>query len=1042
MRKTFLMMALLAVCMQVLAQSRTVTGRITDAQGIGIASASVTAKGTTIGTSTQPDGTFSLSVPSNVTTLVISSVGYTTMEIAIDADNSASATLVLATKAVDEVIVVAYGTAKRNTFTGSASTIKSEDIAKQQVSNITKSLEGMVSGLKATSGSGQPGASAAVRIRGIGSVSASNTPLYVVDGVPYGGDLSAINPNDVESISVLKDAASAALYGARGSNGVIMITTKKGKGKQRFDLQARYGMNSRGIPEYDVIRDPGQFLEVYWESLKNEAKNRSVNPLSDADARLYASNNIISRSGGYNPYNVAPNLLIDPATGKMNPNASLVYYDDWEKEMFEPRPRQEYVGTLSGSSDKTRYYMSFGYLNDKGYVVKSDFTRVNGRLNIEQDVNNWLRVGFNASYANSKQNTTNESNSAFQNPFYFTRSIAPIYPVYLRNSQGEFMYDNNGNKLYDFGDGVMGTRQFAATENPRATLDYDIYSYNADNLSGRGFAEFKFMPELKLTVNYGIDVNNYDDIAFQTPLFGNAASVSGRGTVDRGRDFTTNINQLLNYNRAFGNHNLDVLLGHESYLLRSNFITGTKENFLIPDNPQLGNGVSIQDLQSSEHEYSVEGYFGQIKYDYLNKYLLSGSIRRDGSSRFAPEHRWGTFYSVGAGYVISQENFMKNISWINSLKIKASYGIRGNDALNNNYPYLDQFTIVNNNGQIGMTLTYKGTYDITWEKNRDLDIGTEFRLFNRLTGSIGYYKREIYDLLFNVPQAISTGVTTVPLNVGNMENWGWETELSFDIVRSKDFNINLSVNASTAKNKITKLHEINKENGITTGNFKLLEGKSIYEFYTWKYAGVDASTGRALYYKDEIGTDGKPTGKMLTTTVNSEATRYYTGKTAFNDVFGGGQLNVKYKSFDFSVLASYAIGGYVFDNNYQGLMYAGGGIISTWHKDIFNSWKNPGDVTNVPLVLENYQDANSPSDRWLTSASYFDIRNITIGYTLPTSLSSRVNLGATRFYVAADNVQMFSARKGLDPRQSITGTIGNVYSPIRTISVGLSTSIN
>ncbi len=1035
-------MGLLVLCAQLWAQNKTVTGRVTDAQGIGIGDASVIVKGTSIGTTTAADGTFTLSVPSTATTLLFTSVGFDAAEFSIVNRNTVTVSLATAANAVDEVIVVAYGTARRQTFTGSASTVKGEDISKQQVSNITKSLEGLVPGLKATAGSGQPGSGASIRIRGIGSISASSAPLYVVDGVPYGGDISAINPNDVESISVLKDAASAALYGARGSNGVILITTKKGKGAPRFELQARYGVNSRGIPEYDVIRDPAQFLEVYWESLKNEAMARSVNPLSESAARAYASANLIPKVGGYNPFNVAPGLLIDPATGKVNPNAKLLYQDDWEKELFEPRPRQEYVGTLSGSSEKTRYYLTFGYLNDKGYVIKSDFTRVNSRLNLEQEVNTWLRVGFNAAYANSKQATTNEQNSAYQNPFNFTRNIAPIYPVYLRNAQGEFVLGSDGKRLYDFGNGVMGTRQFVATENPRATLDYDINTYNADNLSGRAFAEFKILPDLRLTINYGMDLNNYGEVSFQTPLFGNAASVSGRGSVDRGRDLTTNINQLVNYNKRFGDHNLDFLLGHESYLLRQEFLTGSKENFLLPQNPQLGNGVSIQSLSSSEDEYSVEGYFGQVKYDFKSKYLLSGSIRRDGSSRFAPENRWGTFYSVGAGYVISEEDFMKGIPWINMLKFKASYGIRGNDAFNNYYPYLDQFSVVNNNGQIGLGFTYKGTYDLTWEKNRDLDIGAEFRIFNRITGGVTYFKRSIYDLLFNVPQALSTGITSVPLNVGNMENWGWESEVNVDFVRSKDWNISLGVNASTFQNKITRLHEINREQGITTGNFKYMEGKSIYEFYTWRYAGVDASTGRALFYKDELGADNKPTGKLLTTQVNSEATRYYTGKTAFNDLFGGANLNVRFKSFDFSVLSSYAIGGYVYDNNYRGLMYAGGGVITTWHKDIENRWRKPGDVTNVPMVLDNYQDANSPSDRWLISASYFDIRNISIGYSLPTSLTKRVSLGATRFYVTADNVYMFSARKGLDPRQSFTGTIGNVYSPIRTISVGLSTSIN
>ncbi len=1047
MRKAVVLALFFLSVFTAIAQNRTITGRITSDRGVGLANVSVVVKSNpSIGTTTDNIGNFTLAVPASATALVLTAVGYQTAEVPLGNSNSVSMALTAAVRAEEEVIVVAYGTARRQSYTGSATVVKAEDIGKQQISNLSKSLEGLVPGLKVTTGSGQPGAGTDIRIRGIGSISASQAPLFVVDGVPYGGDINAINPTDIESISVLKDAASAALYGARGSNGVILVTTKKGRGRPRIEVQARYGINSRALPEYDVIRDPKAFLEVYWQSLRNEAMNRSTNPLSDAAARSYASNNLISKLGGYNPYNVGNTQLIDPATGLLNPAAQLRYQDDWQKEMFESRPRQEYVGTLSGSNDKTQYYMSFGYLNDKGYIVRSDFTRINGRLNLIQEVNNWFRMGLNASFANSSQNTTNEGNTAYQNAFYFTRNVAPIYPVYLRDAQGNFVYDAMGKRQYDFGNGVMGTRQFAATENPRGTLDYDIYRYKADNLSARTFAEAKFLRDFRFTFNYGLDLTNYGDISFQNPLYGNAAGANGRGTVDQGRNLTTNINQLLNYNRRFGDHGVEALLGHESYNFRTTFLFGSKENFLDPSNPQLGNGVSIQALGSSDDEYNVEGYFSQVRYDYRNKYLLSGSVRRDGSSRFAPENRWGTFYSVGAGYVISQEDFMRRFTWLNNLKLKASYGVRGNDALTsglnatqNFYPYLDQYTIVNNNGQIGITQTYKGNRDITWEKNQDLDVGLDFRVFNRISGTFDYFRRKITDLLFNVPQAISTGITAVPLNVGSMENWGYEAEIQATLVKSRNLTIELGLNGTHVKNRITKLADINREQGIITGNFKYLEGKSIYEFFTWKYAGVDAATGRSLWYKDEME-NGKPTGKQIVTPVASEGTQYYTGKTAFNDLYGGADLSVKFKNIDFSLLTSYAIGGYVYDAPYQSLMYGGGGVVSTWHKDIEKRWQKPGDVTDVPKVQDLYQDANAVSDRWLVDASYFQIRNVVLGYTLPEKWLNRWSIGATRIYVAADNVGLFGARRGLDPRQTFTGTINNAYAPIRTISFGINSS--
>jgi TonB-linked SusC/RagA family outer membrane protein len=1024
------------------AQNRSVSGKVTDPQGKVIAGASVLVRGTTIGTSTNSEGNFSLSVPAESRVLVISSVGYQNVEVTIGNQTNLAIALGTTQTAMDELVVVAYGTARRQTFTGAATQIKSDEIGRQQISNLTRSLEGLVPGLKTSAGSGQPGAGSNVRIRGISSISSSNAPLYVVDGVPYGGDINAINPIDVESMTILKDAASAALYGARGANGVIMITTKRGKGKPRFDLVARYGINGRAVPEYDVIRDPGQFLELYWRALKHEAMYRATGPLNDAAASTYASNNLIAKVGGYNPFSVANTAVIDPATGKLNPAATLRYYDDWEDALFENRPRQEYVGTLSGSSDKTRYYFSLGYLNDKGYVVKSDFNRVNGRLNLEQELNRWLRFGVNGSYAATKTQNTQEQNTAYQNPFYFTRAIAPIYPVYLRDASGNFIYDARGDRQFDFGNGVMGTRQFVATENPLATLEKDVNSAKNDNLSARTFAEIRFLPELKLTVNYGMDLYQTNTVGFQNPLYGSAINVSGRGTVASGRDLTTNINQLLNYTKSFGEHNFDVLLGHESYRYLTTTLSGTKENFLIPDNPQLGNAVTIQSLTSTENTYAVEGYFGQVKYDLQNKYLLSASIRRDGSSRFAPEHRWGTFWSVGAGYVISEENFMKDIKTINMLKLKASYGIRGNDALGvgSFYPYQNQYTVVNNNGQLGLLLTYWGRREISWEKNKDLDVGADFRLFNRVSGSFDWFKRETYDLLYNVPQPLSPGPTALPENVARMENWGFETELNFDIVRNRDWKVQLGINASRIKNKITDMPAIYKEKGIATnGAFNKLQiGHNIGEFFMIEYVGVD-NLGRALYNKDEI-VGGVATGKKITTTVSGDATRYWTGKTPMNDLFGGIDASVQYRNFDFSVLTSYAIGGYVHDSPYAALMYAGGGDVTTWHKDILKSWTPANTNTDIPKLQENYQDANAISTRFLTKASYFNIRNVTLGFSLPTKFTESWSLGATRFYLAADNVILFSERKGLDPRHDFAGSVNNAYSPIRTISFGISTS--
>lgn len=1042
MRKLlFSMVAVLLFGGQMMAQVRTVSGRVLDDLGSPIFGASVTVKGSQGGTTTGEDGSFSISVPTSARFLIFSAVGLQTQEIEITG-SELSITLSEQASELDEVVVVPYGTARRRTFTGAVSTLGGNDVARQQISNVSRSLEGAVSGVQVTTGSGQPGDGSAIRIRGIGSINASSAPLYVVDGVPFGGDINSINPNDVESISVLKDAASTALYGARGGNGVIMITTRRGKGKPRVDINARYGVNSRAIPEYDVIRETGLFAELYWEALRNEAIGRTTNPLSPAAAGGYATRNLVSKWGGYNPFTVGNFEIVDSTTGRLNPNTGIRYYDDWADAMFASRPRQEYTATVSGSSDKTRYMFSLGMLDDQGYIVQSSFKRFTGRLNLDQQVSKWLRVGINGSYANSRQGQTQEGNTTYQNAFYFTRRVAPVYPVYLRDASGGFVLDDEGQRLYDFGDGVMGSRLFAGTENPRATLDLDIYNRIADNVSARGYAEVSFLPELKLTLNYGVDVLSSNNTSFQNPTFGNAIGANGRGTVSSARNTTSNINQLLNYTKSFGDHNLDVLLGHESYEFITSSLTATKENFLDPRNPNLGNAVSIQNAFSGQDEHSIEGYFSQVRYDYQGKYLLSASFRRDASSRFLAENRWGTFYSIGGGYVISEEKFLQNSNVINYLKLKASYGVSGNEGLlkpdgtQSYYAYADQFQVVNNNGALGLVFDYKGNPAITWEKNRQIDFGVDFRLFNRLNGTLEFFRRTTYDLLFNIPLPVSTGVANYPSNVGDMYNQGVEFELNADVVRSKDFRFNIGVNGTHVKNKIIRLPEENRENGIITGNFKYMEGRSLYDYFTWQYAGVNAATGQSLWFMDEM-VNNEPTGMKETTPEFNQATRDYIGKNALPVLRGGVNLSLTYKGFDLNVLTAYGIGGYVYDAPYQALMYAGGGDVTTWHRDILQRWTPENPNTNVPKLMENYQNANAASDRWLIDGSYFSLRNIMLGYNLPDGTLERFGITNSRFYVVADNVFLTSRRQGLDPRQGFAGEVLNAYAPIRTVSAGV-----
>ncbi|MGB4535509.1 MAG: SusC/RagA family TonB-linked outer membrane protein, partial [Tenuifilaceae bacterium] len=596
MKRLCVFLALLAfVGINILqAQTVQVTGTVTSAEdGMPIPGVSVMVKGTTIGTSTDIDGKYALSVPQTATVLVYSFVGMRTQEIEIGGRTTINIVLESDTQEIEEVMVVAYGTAKKSSFTGSATTISAEKIEKIQVSTVSKALEGISPGVQVVSSSGQPGEEATIRIRGIGSINASAAPLYVVDGVPYGGNISSINPNDIESVSFLKDAAANSLYGSRAANGVIMITTKKGaKGTSQVRFESRVGVNSRGVPEYDLITDPGQYYELSWEALRNQ--NQYAGAGMDADvAGALASRNLIQALGNYNNYNVHDTTVVLP-NGKLNPAAKLLYNDKWHDEMFNNSVRQEYQLSISGGTEKSSHYISFGYLNDKGYVVRSNYERLSGRTNLDYQVYDWLKVGSNIGYTRDAQNFPTSSGSAYVNSFMFTRNIPVIYPVYYRNIVGDYVLDAKGNNRYDFGQdfildengekiqiGVDGdgnpvyrqySRKYGSNVNPVATTDLDIRENLYETVSLRPYVEIRFLNDFKFVTNLSVDSRNYIGTSYQNPLYGDAATAQGRSNKYQTAYLVSTFNQLLTWNKSFDIHNIEVLVGHESFMTKNDYL--------------------------------------------------------------------------------------------------------------------------------------------------------------------------------------------------------------------------------------------------------------------------------------------------------------------------------------------------------------------------------------------------------------------------------------------------------------------------------------
>ncbi|MDR1809354.1 MAG: TonB-dependent receptor, partial [Prevotella sp.] len=1020
-------------------------GTVVDTNGEPVIGAAVVVKGTTVGTATDVDGKFTINAQPGKT-LTFSLVGLKTAEAL--ADDGMRVVMEFDSELLDEVMVVAYGTTKKSSFTGSAATIKGEKLEKIQTSNLSKSLEGAVAGVQTTSGSGQPGAGADIIIRGLGSISASRSPLIVLDGVPYEGSLNSISPQDIESYTILKDAAANSLYGARGSNGVIIITTKRGKtGNAIVNFEARAGFNSRGVPSYDVITDPGEYYEMTWESLRNKYLSEGDSYLT---ANAAASANLIPTLK-YNIYkDVADADVINPATGKLNPAAkSRKWNDSWVNDPVTNGMRQEYNLNVSQGTEKSNLYASLSYLDDNGYVVNSDFKRISTRLKGEQKVGEYVKLIGAVNYTNATTNNVLASTTAYNNIFMFGQQIAPIYPIYLYDkTTGQPVLDSKGNKQYDFGDTYA--RPYASQQNPMATLDANISKYIVDAFTTRGSVEVTFLKDFKFTANAAYDVFSTVYTDFATPIGGDAKDVGGRGEKTTERYSALNVNQLLNYTKDIDDHHINVLLGHETKRDNLNQLYGHMTNFVDPTNPEFSNASRYEELTSAEESYALEGVFGKVDYDFDNKYYATASLRRDGSSRFHPDSRWGTFWALGASWRLSKEDFMSEIDFINELKLKASYGTQGNDNIGTWYAYKNLYEINRIDGEPATSLKFRGNSELTWEKSALFNTGFEAAVWdNRITLGVEFYIKETKDLLYAKPLAVSEGLpSTKYVNDLDMKNTGVEVELGVDIIKTNDLKWNVNLNASHYKNELTRLPSdkadlVAKNGGYQSGSYWRKVGGSIYDYYTYEYAGVDKATGKALYnvYEEIRDDNGVLTGweKKDPTSVLSNATLRETGKSPIPDLTGGIATTVDYIGFDLSIQTAFQLGGYVMDGVYQSFMNPGGSG-ENFHKDMFKRWTPENTDTNVPLLLYEDQDQNGTSDRWLTDASYFSIRNITLGYSFPKKWLKQFKLEKVRIYGVADNLWYVSHRKGLDVRQSFTGAVSYAYSPIRTASLGIQIS--
>ena len=1056
-RKLMLLLACLFVGIGlVTAQNQTVTGVvISEEDGQPVIGASVRVENTQLGAITDVDGRFRISnVPSSAKTLIVSYVGMQEQKVAVKPN--VTVYLKSNTELLDEVMVVAYGTAKKSAFTGSASTVKSEEIGKIQSSNVANALSGKVSGVQLNNASGQPGATTpTIRIRGISSINAGNDPLVILDGVPYDGDMNNISSQDIESMTVLKDAASNALYGARGANGVIIITTKKGNsGKATVTVDAKWGSNSKGVQDYNVITNPAQYYEVYYGSLKNYFMN--ARGMSAADAHYNAASNMVNPSSsntytlGYNVYKVPDGQFLIGSNGKLNPNATLgnvVSYggqdyllmpDNWMDEVYNHGLRQEYNVSVSAGTDKSSFYASVSYLNNEGISVNSDFERLTGRLKADYQVKDWLKVGANMAYTHFNSNSLGEDGSSASsgNVFAIASYIAPIYPFYMRNEQGQVMTDQYGNTMYDYGAGANAglVRPFLSNANAYAANKMDENNAEGNAMMASGFAEIRFLKDFKFSWNSSVNLDETRQTGFTNPYYGQYASQNGMLYKYHTRSLSYNHQQLLNWKHNFNGHNVEVMLGHEAYRDKYYYLYGSRTNMFDPTNHELSGAITDNGTDSYTTDY-------RVLYDFAEKYFVSASYRRDASSRFHPDNRWGNFWSAGAAWIISKEDFF-DVEWIDLLKLKASYGSQGNDNIGN-YLYVNTYDIVNSAGNPAAVPATMGNKDITWETNGNFNAGVEFELFDaRLNGSVEYFLRKTTDMLFSFPLAPSFGYSSYFANIGDMRNMGVEVELNATPIKMNDLTWELRLNLTHYKNKISylpeqrKTMELDGHRGFSSGNYFYGEDLPLYTFRMQKYAGVDEE-GNPLYYMNVTQKDGSITRE---TTTNYAQADYYNCGTALPDVYGGFGTTLTYKGFDVSVDFNYQIGGQVYDSDYASLMGApsSGGRGRNWHADILNAWTPENTQTNIPRLQYNDQYTASTSDRFLTNASYLSLQNVNVGYTLPSSWTRNVGIDKIRVYFTGENLWLWSKRQGLDPRQSISGSVtSSYYAPMRTLSGGI-----
>jgi len=1055
-----LIMSMLFFASFSMAQEKTVTGTVTNTGGEVLPGVNVVVKNTSFGSVTDVDGTYTIEVPSNESTIVFSFIGFATKEVEVGNKSILDVSLTDDVKQLGEVVVVGYGTTTKKSFTGSLKEVDSDLIQRKSVANVSQGLAGEVAGVNVINPSGQPGTAATVRIRGIGSINGNSDPLYVVDGVPYFGNINAINPADIESLTVLKDATATAIYGSRGANGVILINTRKGSvGETFIEVDTKIGQNVALLPRYSRITTPNEYIAIGWDNLRQRGIQNG-----EADPVAYANDNLLNGGVGldprYNMWDVADGgELIDPATGQVRPGVNRRYTpENWEDYAFQNSTRNEVNLRIGGGDENTNYFTSVGYLKDVGYSINSDYERISARLNVTHQAKDWLSGGVNIGYSRGETNNGGQSDDS-GSIFWFVDNIPPIYPLFLRDDEGNKIPDQfyPGQSVFDYGEG----RGFGGLTNAISDATISIFNRVAHDLNGNGHLNLHFTDNLSFESRFGWQLvqSDYDNV--DSPFYGPGLPANGTLFSTSTNTVTYNFTNLIRYSENFGKHSIEALAAHESNKWTRRYSTGYIEQLVDPIGRDFNNGVANPSVSGYTDDYAIESYFSQINYDFDDTYYLTASIRADGSSRFVND-KWGTFGSVGAAWVLSNEAFM-NVGAIDFLKLKASYGITGDQAGVGFYPGYDLYSISNLGGTPSLAFDTKGNPDLTWETATMMQFGLEAAIGRVLEVNVDYYQKNTGNLIFDRRVGPSLGYALITVNDGQLRNSGVEFDITGHIVNTQDFFLDLSVNGEFLSNEI-----LDMPIDPATGDQKLIDisgsygravGRSIYDYYIREWAGVDQTNGDALWamnYDDLDGngeySEGEEINSLVeyldenpdaviretTTNVYQDATEKFTGQSAIPDVRGAFNLSTGYKGISLQVLFRYQLGGYGYDGGYADLMSNHQVGAGNFHTDIRNRWMQEGDVTNVPRydndLSTNY---SSQSTRFLLDASYLSLTNIRLGYTLPQVFTRKFGVENLSFFAAGDNLFLFAERDGFNPMTDIQGDSNRyTYDPLSTVTLG------